>query len=155
MRKVGNSRKYFAIVFVLVAGLLSGCDSGIHFKPKDWIPINNLQWAKTIGTAEFTVLPLGGLTGLPGTGLEMIVTNHSNQFPMVIVNAALKTRNGNYQAVYWDSRPFQPGETRKSNILWEFKGPLLREVLIDPVEVSITIRMAEEQQKLVIPMEQF
>ncbi|MEL7658109.1 MAG: hypothetical protein AAGU75_19625, partial [Bacillota bacterium] len=34
---------------------LPGC-VGIHFKPKNWIYISNLQWTKTIGTAEFTVL---------------------------------------------------------------------------------------------------
>jgi hypothetical protein len=146
-----RGRLILSIVLIICS---SGCDAGIQYRPKDWAQVSgSLYWTKAFGPAEFTILPIGGLVGQWWTGLEMFVTNHSDEYPVSIVDAVLKTKKGDYRASWFTQSHIQPGERRKSAILWDFKHEeRLSDLLIEPVEVTITIRIGEEQQTVVIPM---
>jgi hypothetical protein len=134
---------------------LLGCDAGIQYRPKDWTLVRgDLYWTKTFDQAEFTILPIGGLVGQKYTWLEMFVTNHSGESPIAIISAVLRTRTEYYPATLCNSRPFLPGETRKSIIAWEFKEELTK-VLTEPLDVIIVVQVGEEQRTVEIPMIRF
>lgn len=156
-RVCGGGVSFRMLISLTVLVCLAGCDAGILYRPTDWARTSDARyWTKTIGPAEFCIMPVGGLVGQWWTDLEMVVTNHSDAHSLSIVNAILKTKTGDYPAARWPRESFQPGARRNGAIVWEFKhGERLNHILVEPVEVSITIRVEEKQQTLVIPMTRF
>lgn len=143
------------LIFLTIISVIFGCDSGIKYRPKDWEPVrDSLCWTKTFGHVEITLLPIGGLTGQRVTTLEMSVMNHSDEFALAIVGAMLMTKKGPYPASFYSQKPLQPGEAKKVGILWEFKEPI-NDIFIEPIDLSITVSVGDEQKMLVIPMVKF
>jgi hypothetical protein len=130
--------------------MLSACDVGHHYKPKDWTPVSDLQWKQTFGPAEIQWHNLGGLVGEKVTDIGMLITNHSDNSFVAVKSAILKTGKGEYSATK-GSKLIAPGETRVDVIFWTFKEPLI-EVLVDPVEIQLTLQIGEQESLFIIPM---
>jgi hypothetical protein len=48
-------------------------------------------------------------------------------------------------------KPLAPGETREGTLYWDFQEPLAR-VLIEPIELQMTLQIGAEETVFRIPM---
>jgi len=136
-----------------VALLSLACDPGIHNSPKDWASAEGGRFATTVGLFDITMRRIGGLIGETWLEPEITVTNHA-KLPAVIDRAVLKANGLEHIA-----RPFgdkkwvtiSPGETKKIDITWEFDKPIY-EILEDPVELDLTIKLGGDDTEVKIPM---
>jgi hypothetical protein len=142
-------------LLILAAGFigLTACDPGISYVPKDWTVTQ--KWAKSFGKVYIEMDDIGGLIGSKIISPEIIIHN-SGDSPVIIEDAILKAGGVGYTAIpprYEDHKwkPVAPGEIRKTRLYWEFSNPLY-EVLKDPVELHLKLKIGTGSTNMVIPM---
>ena len=142
------------IGMLVFATLLGGtCDPGISYSPKDWPKTDEVRFTKTFGALDITLRPIGGLIGNKDIAPEISIGN-CGKLPAVVEGAIL-----NANGVQHIARPFgdkkwvtiSPGETRRIDIKWEFET-YINEVLKDPVEIDLAIKVGDENTEVKIPM---
>lgn len=138
---------------MFVALFSLACDRAIEYRPKDWAKSAERRFSKTVGLIELEITPIGGLIGREYLMPEMTLHNRA-ELPAVIESAILKANGAEYVArpfgeVSWEIVPSH--ETRKITLEWELGKPLY-EVLKDPVEIKLTIKVGNERTEIRIPM---
>jgi hypothetical protein len=150
----GLITKLFLNILVILVALLSfGCDPVIEYGPKDWAKSDDGRFSKTVGLIDVEITPVGGIIGNEHLIPEVILRNRSKA-PAVIESAILKANGGEYVArsfgePSWEIVP--PNETRRITLEWELGKPLY-EVLKDPVELHLTLKVGNERTEIRIPM---
>ena len=148
-----NTRFFLILLAIFVALFSLACDPGIEYSPKDWAKSEERKFSKKVGLIEVEIAPVGGLIGNKDLSPELTVHNRA-KLPAVIESAILKANGAEYVA-----RPFgdaswwtvPSNETRKITLEWELGRPLY-EVLKDPVEINLTIKIGDERTEIRIPM---
>jgi len=148
-----SARPFLKLLAMLVALFSLACDRAIEYRPKDWAKSEERRFSKTVGLIEVEITPVGGLIGKEDLIPELTLHNRA-ELPAVIDSAILKANGAEYVA-----RPFGEGsweivpshETRKITLEWELGKPL-SEVLKDPVEINLTIKVGNERTEIRIPM---
>jgi hypothetical protein len=149
------ARQSFSLVIVLACVAIFGwaCDPGIEYSPKDWPKVEERRFQKTVGSIDITIAPVGGLIANKHLIPEITINNRGD-LPVVIERAVLQANRAEYVA-----RPFgentwvtiQPREVRRITVEWELGKPLY-EVLKDPVEMDLTIKVGDRSEEVRIPM---
>jgi hypothetical protein len=148
------SIKSFAKILSMFVALLSfACDPGIEYSPKDWMKSDDRRFSKSFGLIDVEITPVGGIIGNEHLIPEMKLHNRAKA-PAVIENAILKANGAEYVVrpfgeAGWEIVP--PNETRKITLEWELGKPLY-EVLKDPVELDLIIKVGNEQTEIKVPM---
>lgn len=141
------------ILAILAALLCFACDPGIEYSPKDWKKSDDRRFSNSFGLLDVEITPVGGIIGNEHLIPEVTLHNRSKS-PAVIESAILKANGAEYVArpfgeASWETVP--PNETRKITVEWELGRPLY-EVLKDPVELNLTIKVGGERADIKIPM---
>jgi len=143
------------ILIFLAALLITACDPGLHYQPKDWSRKESPWFAKSFGGLEIEITDMGGLivneTLLP----EMKIYNRAGS-PATLERAILKAGGTEYvgkpsgeREKVWESVP--PNETRRLTMYWKFDKPIY-EILKDPVELVLMVKIGDELKEISIPM---
>jgi hypothetical protein len=154
MRAERFSTKPFLKVLAIFVVLLSlACDRLIEYSPQDWAKSGQRRFSKTVGLIDVEITPLGGIIGNEHLIPEVALHNRA-RLPVVIEGAILKAHGVEYVArpfgeASWEIVP--PNETRKITLEWELGKPLY-EVLKDPVELNLTIKVGNERTEIRVPM---
>ena len=148
-----STRPFLKLLTIFVAVFSLGCDPAIEYSPKDWAKSEERKFSKTVGLLEVEITEVGGLIGLEHLIPEVTLHNRAKS-PAVIESAILKANGAEYAArpfgeASWEIVP--SNETRKITLEWELGRPLY-EVLKDPVEINLTIKVGNERTEIRIPM---
>ncbi|HBB87810.1 MAG TPA: hypothetical protein DC047_09365 [Blastocatellia bacterium] len=135
--------------------LLCACDHGIAYRPRGWLSTQLNRWSNTFDKVEIEIPEIGGLIGTESLMPEIVIHNHGDSV-VVLESAVLKTRLADYSARpteherQWETIP--PGGKGVMTLLLEFNKPIA-EVLKDPIELRLKLRIGKQGTELSVPME--
>ena len=144
---------FLKLLAIFVALFSLACDPAIEYSPKDWAKSEERRFSKTVGLIDVEIAPVGGLIGNEHLIPEVRLHNRGT-LPAVIESAILKANGAEYVArpfgeASWRTVP--SNETRRITVEWELGRPLY-EVLKDPVEIILTIKVGDERTEIRMPM---
>ncbi|HEX8177230.1 MAG TPA: hypothetical protein VF543_19230 [Pyrinomonadaceae bacterium] len=145
--------KHSAILILLASLLITACDRGIYYQPKDWTKEEHPWFTKSFGQLDIKITDLGGLISQDHFIPEVMIHNRVKS-PIFLERAILKANGAEYSAhpfgePSWESVP--PNETRRLALYFDF-GKGIYEILKDPVEMTLMLRVGDEQRDISIPM---
>ena len=145
--------KRASIILSLLAALLSSaCDPGIDYSPKDWSNANEYNFIRKFGPIDLEIARVGGFIGSRSMMPAVVIHNHAKS-PAVIERAILKANGLEYAAQSsgkgWE--PVPPDSARHTVLYWTF-DKTIEEILKDPVEITLTIKIGDERTEIRIPM---
>lgn len=138
-------RTKIVLMTLFMSFTMAACDSGLFYVPKKWT-FSGSQWTNRYGVVELRMWAIGNLTEAKFATLEMSIENHSLLDTIVVKSALLETGNGTYSA---EIRMGQigPGRITHGSLFWDFKEPI-REILAEPVALSIILKIGEKEKLL-------
>ena len=148
-----SDKAFKVILAMFVAFLNIACDPAIRYSPRDWTKSDEHRFSKTVGLIDIQITDVGGIIGNDHLIPEVTVHNRAKS-SAVIESATLKANGSEYVALPLGEAGWQiilPSETRKITLDWELGKPLY-DVLKDPVEIHLIIRVGNERTELNIPM---
>lgn len=130
-------------ITLLMALSLTACDSGLIYMPSG-VTFYDGYWHKMVEPAELRVRTLGNLVDAKFMGVEVSIVNHSSLESIGVASVTLETKKGKYAGKVRIG-DIDPGHESKGAFFWEFEEPV-REILIEPVRLVITIRIGREEK---------
>jgi hypothetical protein len=136
------------------ATLLGGtCDPGISYSPTNWSRTDEVRFSKSFGLLDITLRPIGGLIGNKDITPEISISNRS-KLPAIVEKAVLRANGLEHVAQpFGDTKwvTISSGDNRRIDIKWEFET-YIDEILKDPVEIDLIIKLGDEETEVKIPM---
>jgi len=143
-----------AIVLVVVAlPSMIKFDRGVEYRPRDWESLDTGRLSRSFGALDIKLRPIGGLIGNKDISPELTITNRGN-LPAIVEKAVLRAGGLEHVAQPFGDKKWVtilPGTNRGIDIKWEFDN-YIDEILKDPVEIDLTIKLGDENTEIKIPM---
>ena len=146
-------RGFLRIIALVAPLLICGCDPILEYSPKQWSKSDERKFSNSFELLDVTITPLGGISGSQELLPELTIHNRANS-PAVIENVVLKSNGTEYAGHPFGKKswePIPPNETVKNTLEWQLGKPIYQ-VLKDPVNLNITIKVGEQRTEISIPM---